>query len=165
MTELGLGVVLIICMTLLGNSFAQKLVNRKNTLQVILESIEKMKIHISFSTMEIDQVISESFKGVKGFEYFSFIPAEDFCLYDWWESCVNSLGSELGLSKEDKALLCKFSDGIGISDVSGQMSHLKLYEELFAERLKAAKETVNNKTRLYRILGFSLGCAVTLMVV
>ncbi len=165
MTEIIMGALLVVCATLLGNSFAQKLINRKNSLQGIIEAIEKMKTYISFSSMEITQVVSESFKNISGFDAFVTLPSDDVSFSAWWRTSVNNLGAHLGLDKEDKTLLLKFSDGIGASDIKGQISHLDLYTELFTERLKQAKEHVSSKSRLYRILGFSMGCAVTLIVV
>lgn len=165
MTEIIMGVLIVVCGTLIGNSFAQKLISRKNSIEGIIEAIEKMKTFINFSSMEIVPVISESFTNIVGFEIFTTSPADEETFTDWWEKCVDNLSSNLGLVKEDKILLKRFSMEIGVSDVEGQISHCDLYKRLFLERLKLVKDLVDTKARLFRILGFSLGSAVTLIVV
>ena len=166
MNELILGAVLVISATLLGCSFSQNLINRRKSLQMLIEVIRKMKTYIGFSTREIESVVTECFCNVKGFECFTRGTEKDnetFLM--WWKECVNSLDSSTGLDKNDRELLVRFSEEMGVSDVEGQISNCELYEELFTEQLNFAKEAESKKCRLYKILGFSLGCAVTLIVV
>lgn len=165
MNELVFGAVLIISATLFGISFSQKLINRRKNLQMLIEVIRKMQTYIGFSSMEISAVVAECFKNIKGFESFTQYVSEDTAFTTWWEKCVRSIDSSTGLDREDKDLLIRFSEGIGVSDAEGQLSHCELYCELFAERLRLAKEVENTKSRLYKVLGFSVGCAVTLIVV
>lgn len=165
MNELILGAILMISATLLGSSFSQKLINRRRNLQMLIEVIRKMKTHIGFSSMEISAVVTECFRNIKGFECFAQGTSDDMTFLNWWKECVKSLDSSTGLDKEDRELLIRFSEEIGVSDIEGQISHCDLYAELFSERLRLAKEAESTKCRLYKILGFSVGCAVTLIVV
>lgn len=165
MAELLMVIVILASGTLLGFSFSQNLVNRRKTLEAIIESLEKMKTYIGFSSMEIFSITAEVFGFLQGFEEFTRVPESDVSYIKWWEACVKNLSKETGLCKEDKELLLRFSQGVGVSDVEGQMSHLDLFVRMFNERLHNAREAENKKSRLYKILGFSLGCAVTLTIV
>lgn len=156
--------VVILCSTFMGNWFAARLKSRRKNLLLIIEAITRMKNHFAFSGFEINRVVSESFCGLPCFERFCICDGstEEFNL--WWEKTVESLPSDTGLSREDKRLLLRFSDSLGVTDVEGQISNCDFYIEVFAQRLKAADAAEDKNSRLYKILGFSLGCIVTLVV-
>lgn len=164
MWQLMMIIIILVCGILLGCSFSQGVVNRRKTLEGIIEALEKMKTYIEFSSMEIFEIIKRSFGNLRGFSDFARIP-EDVTFVLWWSKCVSTLGGETGLSKEDKDLLIRFSNGIGVSDVSGQISHIDLYISMFCEKVRLARDEEEKKSRLYKILGFSFGCAVSLIIV
>ncbi len=157
--------VFVVSSTLIGFWFSLKLSNRKRTLECVIDAIIKTKTLIEFGGYEISRVITQSFNAIRGFEKIEdlILNGENFtkCFYE----CVNTLPSEHCLRVEDKELLKKFADGLGVSDIQGQTLNCDLYCELFKEQLKFAKENEKSSGRLYRILGFSLGCVVALMVV
>ena len=82
-----------------------------------------------------------------------------------FETSVSNINARFALTKSDKELLLQFGTKLGDSDIQGQVAHTELYAELFSERLSSVKEQENSKTKLYRILGFSLGCAISLIIV
>lgn len=165
MFKLALSVILIVSATFMGNSFSERLINRRKCLSEVIEAICRIKSMITFSGYDIQKVIHDSFKNTVLSTYFSDNTGdvEDFCM--WWNNAVKSVGKSVGINKEDKALLYGLGKGLGVTDITGQLAHLELYNELFTQRLNSAKESEKEKGRLYRVLGFSLGCAVTLVVV
>lgn len=160
-----LSFVFIMSSTLLGCWFSQKLTNRKRTLEMLIDSINKTKTLITFGGYEISRVITESFGPIRGFSMVSELSNNDESFYELFYKCVDSLPSAYFLCTEDKELLKRFAEGLGVSDIQGQTLNCDLYSELFKEQLKIAKEKEKASGRLYRIMGFSLGCAVTLMIV
>ena len=52
---------------------------------------------------------------------------------------------------------------LGISDLEGQLSHLKLNSELTKLRLEEARECKVKKGKLYQMLGLSLGITTALL--
>lgn len=163
MFKLCLCVVVLLCSTLIGNWFASRLKNRRNSLLILIEVITRMKNHFAFSGFDIFRVVSESFKGFQIFEAFAdYNNSEDFHL--WWKTGILSLSSESGLNQEDKRLLIRFSDSLGVTDVEGQISNCDFYIDVFTQRLKAADATEYKNARLYKTLGFSLGCILILVL-
>ncbi len=156
--------IMIISTTFMGNSFSQRLSNRRKCLCEVIESVSRMKSLITFSGLDIQKVVADSFKNtcMSGLFTESKFDTDDFSL--WWRGAVNSIDKSTGINKEDKELLRSLGDGLGVTDIAGQLAHLELYSQLFSQRLSSAKDSEKEKGRLYRVLGFSLGCAVTLVV-
>lgn len=73
-------------------------------------------------------------------------------------------GGSLKPPKEDKGLISEFLRGLGTTDMSGQCSHCKLYEELFSEHLQTAKNAVLQKEKLYLSLGVLGGLFVLIIL-
>ncbi len=157
--------VFIITTTLYGFIISQKLTIRKKALESVVDSITRMKSLITFGGFEISRIIQDSFGSIKGFETFVDCYTDSDNLLSHWQKTVNSLPNELCLNSNDKELLIKFSSGLGVTDIEGQIANCDLYCELFKESLEDAKEKEKTSGRLYKILGFSLGCVITLMIV
>ncbi len=159
-----LSVILIVASTFMGNSYSERLSGRRKCLSEVIEAISRMKAMISFSGYDIQKVVPDSFQNTALSTYFADNrdDAEDFSL--WWSNAVESVDRSVGINKEDRELLHSLGKGLGLTDITGQMAHLELYSELFTQRLTSAKESEKEKGRLYRVLGFSLGCAVALVV-
>lgn len=76
---------------------------------------------------------------------------------------VGKLSKDNGLLKGDIELLLDLGKGLGISDLEGQLSHLKLNSELTKLRLEEARECKVKKGKLYQMLGLSLGITTALL--
>lgn len=157
-------IIVILSSTLVGNWFSVRTSRRRRNIFVLIEAIDKMKNYISFGGYEIRSVIKSSFSSTEGFEILAIDDSTEEDLQLWWSERVNSLRETTALNSEDIELLFKFGKNLGITDVEGQIANCELYVSLFSKRLKSAENAEYKNFRLYRILGFSLGCVVTLMV-
>ena len=83
--------------------------------------------------------------------------------FEAWNQGVGRLSKDNGLVKGDVELLLDLGKGLGISDLEGQLSHLKLNDELTRLRLEEARECKAKKGKLYQMLGLSLGITTALM--
>ncbi|MBE6737202.1 MAG: hypothetical protein E7566_00900 [Ruminococcaceae bacterium] len=156
-------IVLVVSSTFLGNWFSLKLLRRCEDLFSIIESIQKIKTYINFGGYEICRVIALSFVSKEKFKAFTETEENENFLM-WWEKCVTYISKTTALNKSDLELLNQFGENLGVTDIEGQISNCELYTKLFEERLNEAKLMENKNVRLYRILGFSLGCTVGLIV-
>ncbi len=163
MVKLIFTLVVIVSSCLVGNSFSIKLTNRRKTLTSIVSAINKAKTLICFGGMDTKRVVEECFCG----EDFPLLVAEELRGDDFdvsFKNAVSKIGSAFSLNKADKELFIGFGANLGMTDVTGQVAHTELYAELFSERLKQVKAQENEKSRLYRILGFSVGSAISLLI-
>jgi stage III sporulation protein AB len=68
------------------------------------------------------------------------------------------------LNKKDCQVLADFSNGMGAGDLESQLRHIDLYQELLNERLEDAKKDREDKAGLYRVLPFSLGLTLAILL-
>ena len=67
------------------------------------------------------------------------------------------------LNHEDKALIAGFLNGLGSSDVEGQLAHCNLYQVRIENNLREAENRKNSLSRLYLSLGVLAGIAVAIV--
>lgn len=164
MLKLSMCLVIVCCSTMVGNWYSLRLKCRRKSLLVLIEAISRMKSHFVFSGYDINRIVSESFSGCKNFEGFCDFENDSDEFHKCWEQKVSLIPADAGLSAEDKRLLIRFSEVLGITDIEGQISNCDFYIDVFSQRLKSAETNEEKNSRLYKILGFSLGCIVTLVV-
>lgn len=163
MIKLFLCMVVVLSATLAGNSFSLKLTHRCQSLFTLIEALTKIKTHISFGACEIRQVVSESFLSAKDFE---LLESDDVCedFNFWWNDSVKRLAPLAALNREDTKLMLRFGEMLGVTDIQGQLDNCDLYISLFSQRYKCAKDAECRCKRLYRVLGFSCGCVMALIL-
>lgn len=164
MFRITLSIGFVLATTLLGCWFSSGLTSRRKTLEAISESITKAGTLISFESYEITRVVKETFGKIKGFEHITEICADGQNFMESFSKCIDLIPHECFLTDDDKDSLKSFSQGLGISDLMGQTSNCELYKKLFDEKINEAKEKEKSLSRLYKIMGFSLGCVVALMI-
>ena len=77
-----------------------------------------------------------------------------------WRQGVKEQGEASGLTAADRELLVHFGDGLGRTDVEGQLTNCRLY----AERLEEARRDAATKSRLYVTLGVTGGIGLALLL-
>lgn len=164
MAKLFLSLIIIVCATLLGNSFSMRLSARRNTLIGIISALSRMKTQICFGAVETHRIVEECFCSRE----FPLISSEcissELSIKEALTGGIMQVSSGFALTKADKELLLKFSAELGTTDITGQIAHVELYTQLFSERLDSVKKQVSEKSKLYRVLGFSVGSAISLMI-
>ena len=163
MIRIVLAFIVIICALLTGNWFSQKLTRRCNELQILIETIEKIKTHIYFGGYEITRVVTQSFSGAEGFDYFKNIENTDDFLH-WWKEGGKSLFNTTALNQKDIEIVLRFGEGLGVTDVQGQVANCELYKKMFLDRLDKAKDAETKNSKLYKVVSVSVGCILTLVV-
>lgn len=165
MIKLVFSLVLILSASFIGNTFSLKLANRRKTLSSIVGAISRIKTLICFGGFDTKRVVAECLCS----EDFPLIDTKDLSTdiaFDKaFEESVSKISNAYSLTKSDKELLAQFGSQLGTTDITGQIAHTELYSELFTERLNFVKEQESAKSKLYRVLGFSLGCAISLLIV
>ena len=157
-------ILLILCGTFLGNWFSVRLTRRRENLFSLVEALNKIKTNIAFGGFEIRRVIADSFKSATGFEVLTDTDESCENFTQWWKNSVAKITANTALDTEDISLLLRFGETLGVTDTQGQMDNCDLYITLFSKRQKSAEKIENSNKRLYRVLGFSCGCTVTLVL-
>ena len=122
-----------------------------------------MKPLISFSGYDMDRVINVCFSDLWGFDKFEDGDTNDD-LYSRWTRASSSFVTHSNLKSCDEAVIMRFGENLGVTDTEGQLMNCDLYGELLSELIEDAAEEEEKKSKLYRVLGFSLGAVITLFV-
>lgn len=80
-----------------------------------------------------------------------------------WDQGVALLPKESGLLPGDRQLLCQFAEGLGSTDVQGQITHCAMQRAFFTNRLEEARDERQKKGKLYTMLGSFAGVGVSLL--
>ena len=80
-----------------------------------------------------------------------------------WQSGIAGFQKRWRLSAADMALLKEFGEGLGTTDVEGQLSHIALYQGMFAKQQSSAEDDITQKSKLYKSLGLFVGVSAALM--
>lgn len=140
--------------TLIGFYQSYKLTRRRNNLGEILLFLNRMETNIRYRNDDIFTLVFECAEDI-------LVPLKNAVDIEGYNGEIQSLP----LEKQDKALLTKFFSGLGSTDIEGQLSHIKLYRELFNEQYQKSKEDIIKKSKLYRMLGLFSGLAFVVMFI
>lgn len=148
-------VLLVFCSTILGNRFSRKLSKRKEILQNFVNLLDNAYTKIEYSSNNLADIFNDSFLE------FSFKDNEPFSLQ--WKTMLK--GYQNILSSNDINLLIDFSNEIGKTDTDGEISNILLYQGLLKENIESAKDDIEKKSRLYTLIGFSIGMTLAIILI
>ncbi|MBQ0097770.1 MAG: stage III sporulation protein AB [Oscillospiraceae bacterium] len=148
-------VLLVFCSTILGNRFSRKLSKRKEILQNFVNLLDNAYTKIEYSSNNLADIFNDSFLE------FSFKDNEPFS--SQWKTMLK--GYQNILSSNDINLLIDFSNEIGKTDTNGEISNILLYQGLLKENIESAKDDIEKKSRLYTLLGFSIGMTLAIILI
>lgn len=139
---------------LIGMYQSLKLKTRKDNLNTILLFLNRLSTAIRYRRSDILSLIVQCADDVLT----PLKNADDFIL------CSEIIG-KLPLHKEEKSLLNKLFTEIGQMDLEGELKCLKLYTGFFDELYEKSKKDIENKSKLYRMLGVFSGLAFVVMFI
>lgn len=152
--------LLIFAATLAGCAEAYKLARRVRQLEILNRFIGVVQTEIRYSALPLYELCR------RHEDEFPFLKP---CIHAYEESgdfpfsfqqCLH----EMGLASNDMELMQGFGDGLGTTDIEGQVAHCTLYQNLLETRLEEARGEKNGKSRLYVMLGTSGGITAALLL-
>lgn len=154
--------LIVVTSTMIGFLLAQRLKNRCDFLTAFLDFLCNLKTNIRFSGEDIFSILEKS---ANGFLSFCLADLNDNSIREYWMNCIKKIPQSYGLKNDDYTTLKDFGAKLGTTDMEGQTSHIELYSNLFLTQLEKAKAEYNSKSKLYKLLGFFVGCAIALMII
>ena len=154
--------MVVISATSVGFFYADKLKKRCDLLTAFLDFLCNLETNIRYSCEDIFSLIKKS-SNSKLLNFFKH--QENNSITEYWSVCVKSIPCLYGLTKEDYSLLNDIGINLGTTDVEGQISHIQLYSNLLITQLEKARNEYSSKSKLYKLLGFFLGCGIVLMII
>lgn len=158
--------LIVLTGTAVGYLQSKKLTARTLFFEEYQRFLSELTLQIRYDSSSLERIL-EKFSG-----YQRLAPAIKVCckrmragdsFFDAWNNGIGKLPKDNGLLKGDMELLLDLGKGLGISDLEGQLSHLKLNDELTKLRLEEARECKAKKGKLYQMLGLCLGITTALL--
>ena len=69
------------------------------------------------------------------------------------------------VSVEGREILLEFAHGCGRTELEGQQAHVGYYRTLLSAQEEDARRAYEEKGRVYRMLGFTAGVALALLLI
>lgn len=151
MLKLILSLVLMISSLFIGQSMSSRLYRRKETLSLFIRDLRTAVTKLEYSEATLYEL----------FDSFSFESDQPFV--PQWEGLISRYHS--CLNKKDIAILTDFARELGGGDTQSQIRHIQYYLSLLEMQQSRAQEDIDQKANLYRILGFSAGVTISLMLI
>ena len=161
------GVFVVICGTLGGIYFSLRLRRKAEFLEQYLMFLKQVQTMISYGGMSVGEILKE----IKN------IPLAEPVLSDTekymnegeaiesaWKKAVEGNMKKLHFEKPDMEMIEYFGNTFGVSDREGELSKIKLHEELIRERRDILKSEMYAKCRVYRIVGMFCGVMTAVLI-
>ena len=81
-----------------------------------------------------------------------------------FSAAVDTAQGEGLVSAEGREILLEFAHGCGRTDMDGQQAHVAYYRTLLTTQEEDARRAYTEKGRVYRMLGFTAGVALALLL-
>lgn len=147
-----LGLILLLCCTLIGYCMAGKFIDRKTFYNDFLSFVKKLKQEVSFGQATIIEIVKDTNIG-------------DFCLLI--ENYFNSNNKSIPypyLNNDDKKVYLDFVEKIGKSDGKTQLDYLNDIEQNVSNEYTKASENEKIYKKLYIKMGFLVGLILLILV-
>lgn len=161
-----MAVTVILTANYLGRSISV----RVNALEQFSLTIRSIKTYIAFSKMPLAQIMKRLSKE-QSFHKNAFISemnskltnGEDF--FEAWCESLEGIRSGSRLTNDDISLLCSFANGLGESDLNGQLENCDMFLSLIDTRLDELRPKASARMKVYNSLGlFAAGLAVIILL-
>ena len=154
MLRMVLGFLIVGTSIFIGYVLSSRLKKRSEILSSYILLLEGASARISCNGESLSDAFSDNFAGCR---FDSSIP-----FATQWEQMADRYQSIL--SHDDRRLLTDFAEESGHSDVTSVLRHLALYRDLLQSRREEADRDYEKKGALYRILPFSVGLVITILL-
>ena len=162
-------IMLFFVPVIISYNSVDKISKRIIELKCCLIMLNEIKTRIAYSITTVADIISE-LSISDAYRPLSFLKEsiwsnKDESFANKWKISVEKFSEICGMTKSDCELLLQFGQGLGISDLENQLSHIELYKDMFSRQLVDATDNAGSKKRLYLSIGIILGCATIIILI
>ena len=159
-------VLIIIVCAYIGINKANVYIFRVNKLRKIRNAFNIFKSKLEFTYEPIKDIFKEISKIVykdNNNIFKSYIDnIENDNYEDAWSLAVAE--NSIYLSKDDISIITSFGNLLGKTDLSGQISEIKLTDEFLDKQILSAEEEKKKNEKMYKSLGIIIGIAIVIIL-
>lgn len=154
MLRLAAGLLIVGASIAVGYYLSSKLSRRRKVLGDYIALLDRAANCMSYTGENLASVFNDNFAG--------FVFNHSTAFRPQWERMTDSYRDIL--NEEDRRILNAFAQEIGSADVPSEVSRIRLYQSLLRERCDEARDACEKKGALYRILPFSVGLVIAILL-
>lgn len=143
----------------MGMVQAGKLKKRVETLRELQKLLTCLKIEIGFSPRDIGEMLAANQDLV-----LCRLAAADPVFEANPNKALKAAGAQVFTTQGDRQLFTEFVQGLGGSDIQGQLTHIAFYTEKVHQCLKQAMERQQSQGKLYTVMGLFGGMTAGLLL-
>ncbi len=165
-----IGLLLLVAAgTFLGYRAAAGLSRRADSLDKAQRLLAHLASRMRYTAAPVDELLAQA-AATAEFAALPFLQAaaraagteEGF--HAAWNEGVADYGKACGFTESDLELLRSFGEGLGRTDLEGQLDNCRMYAAQLGDRLAEARREAAAKSRLYLTLGVTGGMALALLL-
>ncbi len=158
---------MVIAGTGIGYILSSRLGKQAETIDYTIRFIHFLKTGIRYAAQPLEELLGQ------GAVQYPELPQLSVCheymrgglpFMTAWDTSAEWLSREKRPTARYTQLLSEFGQGVGVSDLEGQLAHCELYLARFDELLAAARAEYAKKGKLYLLLGGFAGLAAALLM-
>lgn len=146
-----------------------KISNRVYLLEALILLIEQIKTGIRYNSAQISRLVT-SLSSREEFRSLTFLSEckanldNNIAFPKAWKQGVETAFKTGSINEQDKDILLSFGQGLGKTDVEGQISNCDVYIELISNMLLKARQEKESKGKLYTTLGLLSGIGTAILL-
>jgi len=140
---------------------------RVNLLSSFLMLIEDIKEQIRYTCIDTETLL-KNYTNCERYSQLCFLPElQTLCQKGRWnlKNIKSAVVAAPFARPEDTETFASFFEGLGKSDLQGQLTHCNLYISILNRALENARKESSEKGRLFCLLGLFSGLAVALLLI
>lgn len=161
--SINLILVLLIC-TYLGIQKAKMYEKRYKELQYFQNALNMFKSKLEFTYEPINNIFLEISKIIYNDSsniFFKTIENKENLNFAW----INSVENNKQFNDEDKDIIKTFGKLLGKTDIKGQVSEIKLMQNLIEKQIANAELEKNKNVKLYKTMGIISGLGICIILI
>ena len=153
----------------IGNSKASQYIARVRELISIKSALNILENKIKFTQTPLEEIfntIVENCSEINIKKIFQKISEElkrNANIHKSWEKAINK--EETNLTKEDIKILVDMGKILGVTDVDGQVSNIKITSSFIDRQIENAEQEKAKNVKLFRTLGIVCGLTITIILI
>ena len=148
-------VIILLCGVGTGVYLLRRLSSRFQILESFYTTLHRASVRISYTSCDLCEAFSDNFAG------FTFGYTDPFD--NQWNELIARY--RFVLKEEDMKILSDFIKDMGATDSDGQQKIIEMYSGMLEEQMRKARDEINEKSKLYRVLPLSVAIILSLLII
>lgn len=155
MLKMLLCLMIVVCSTLIGFTYSQKLHKRKAVLEKFVLELKNCHTQLQYTSAQLPILFKNNFMN------YTFCDDKPFS--DQWNNMLDNFRHILNAN--DIEVLMSFATNLGTTDTDGELKNIELHTQMLKNNIVDASSDIERKSKLYKTFGLSLGVTIVIFII